>query len=88
MIAFSLNQPPIFPIQIEPRLDRDRPMGTECLRVRRYKATHFSPSIRAQFETPLYAVRCRGIASRSRLETPVDRLSFGHMQGEIAAQLF
>ena len=78
----------VFPIQIEPRLDRDRAMDTDCLRVRGYKGTGFSAGIRVQFEARLYAVGCEGIASRRRLETPAGRLSFGHMECEIAAQLF
>jgi hypothetical protein len=85
----SLHEPPIPPIQIEPRLNRDRAMDTECLivHVRGYKATHFSPGIWLQRKAPLYAVGCGGIASCSRLETPVARLSFSHMECEIAAQL-
>ena len=83
------NDRMILPIQIKPRLNRDRAMDTECLivHVRGDKATHFSPGIWLQREAPLYAVGCGGIASCSRLETSVARLSFSHMECEIAAQL-
>jgi len=83
-----LNQPPIFPIQIEPRLDRDRAMVTECDIVWGYKGTHFSPGIRARFEAPLYVIGGVRIASRGRLETPFGEMNFSHMQDKIAAQLF
>ena len=85
----SLNERLIFPIQKEARLDRDRAMDTECLilHIREYKGTHFSPGIRVQFEAALYAIGCGGIASCSRPETPVGRLSFSRLEGEIPAQL-
>src|SRR5215831_5927828 len=83
-----LDERLIFSIQIGARLDRDRSMDTEChiVHLPGYKATHFSPGIRAQFETPLYAVGRRG--SRSWCEMPIGRLSFSHLQREIAAQLW
>ena len=82
-----LNGCLILSIQIEPSLDRDRAMDTKCLRIRGYKGTYLSPGVRAQFETPLYAVGCRGIASRSQLEAPAGRVSFSRMQCKITAQL-
>ena len=85
-----LDERLIFSIQIEPRLDRDRSMDTEChiVHLPGYKGTYFSPGIRAQFEAPLYAVGRRGITSRSWLEMPIGRLSFSHMQCEIAPQFW
>jgi len=85
-----LDERLIFSIQIEARLDRDRSMDTEChiVHLPGYKATHFSPGIRAQFEAPLYAVGRWGITSRSWLEMPIGRLSFSHLQYEIAAQFW
>src|SRR5207247_1842075 len=52
----------IFPVQIEPRFDRDRTIPAEGAvgRPRGSEATHFAPGIRVQFEAPADgAIACR-----------------------------
>src|SRR5216684_2922367 len=83
-----LDEGLIRPVQIEPRLDRDRPVYAEgpVSQVRACEAANFASGMRAQFEAPLDSVGRGGIVCR-RLETPVGEVGVCHVHSQIARQV-
>jgi len=75
------NECLIFPVEIQPRLDRNRTVYPEppLIGQRMRKIAHFAPGIWVQFECPLDPISRDGVACR-RLESPVGEPGPRHMR--------
>lgn len=80
-----LDEGLVFPIEIEPHLDRDRAAYAEPSFVyrRMYKITYFSSRIRVQPKGPFHAIGPLGVGF-CRPETPVCKPNIRHVRGEKA----